>query len=149
MQKVMTGLTRLTWCYGLLIFWKPGKYLRLSSGMEKIHIIRIMRILIFQEFVKAGIVLRNYPGICPWIRQGAGQVFTNNTNYKCRSAIHLPGREKPAEAGSAWLMYGEPITRINPGARLMGYLLAMDKPMFLGNRTDRSKRSDRYPLFIL
>jgi hypothetical protein len=43
-------------------------------------------------------------------------------------------------------MYGEPITRINPGAGLMGYLLAMDKPMFPGNRSDRSRRSDRHPL---
>jgi hypothetical protein len=28
----------------------------------------------------------------------------------------------------------------------MDYLLAKDKPMFPGNRSDRSKRSDRYPL---
>jgi len=43
-------------------------------------------------------------------------------------------------------MYGKPITRINPGAGLMDCLLVMGKPMFPGNRSDRSKRSDRYPL---
>ena len=44
------------------------------------------------------------------------------------------------------MMVVESIIRMNPGADLMGYLLAMDKPMSPGNRKDRSKQSDRYPL---
>ena len=72
--------------------------------------------------------------------------FKDYTNYKCKNAIHRSGRQKPAKAGSAWVMYGESITRINPDAGLMDCLLVMGKPMFPGNRSDRSERSDRYPL---
>ncbi len=39
-------------------------------------------------------------------------------------------------------IHGKLNTRINPDARLMGYLLAMDKPMFPGHRSDPSERSD-------
>ena len=58
---------------------------------------------------------------------------------KCHSSLR---KKSLLNQARGLCIHGKLITRINPGTRLMGYLLAMYKPMFPGHRSDPSELFD-------